>query len=147
MLDSGVALSPAPCSAESYSKALTSRSALRGGDGCRGTWGEDLHVASDIALNSVVITALCTGPGFVCRACRDCRSQHVVNAQQRMLGRILRRREKSPEGDSIWGDTSETMMSGLGIGGACSRRSVDSHAEEGLSIDGEVCEGLSGRLR
>ena len=70
-----------------------------------------------------------------------------MNAQQRMLGRILRRREKSPEGDSIWGDTSETMMSGLGIGGACSRRGVDGHAEEGLSIDGEVCEGLSGRLR
>ena len=38
-------------------------------------------------------------------------------------------------------------MWGLTIGGACSRRGVDGHAEEGLSIDGEVCEGLSGRLR
>ena len=59
----------------------------------------------------------------------------------------MSRREKSSGSASIWGDTSETMMFGLGMGGACSRRGDDSRVEEGLGVDDEGCEGLSGRSR
>ena len=38
-------------------------------------------------------------------------------------------------------------MLGLGIGGACSRRGDEGRAEEGLGVDDEGCEGLSGRSR
>ena len=63
------------------------------------------------------------------------------------VGEILRRREKSSGSASTWGDTSETMMLGLGIGGACSRRGDEGRAEEGLGVDDEGCEGHSEHSR
>ena len=63
------------------------------------------------------------------------------------LGEILSPREKLSGSASIWVDTSEIMMFGLGMGGACSRCGDDGRAEEGLGVDDEGCEGLSGRSR
>ena len=66
------------------------------------THSEQLDEASDIASGSVVMTGLRTESMF------------------RLLGDILRRREKSSGSDSIWEETSETMMLdwALGVHGA-----------------------------
>lgn len=63
-------------------------------------------------------------------------------------GEIFKRREKSSGSASRCdGDASETMILGLGMGGACSLRGEDGRAVEGLGVDEDGCEGLSGRSR
>ena len=62
------------------------------------THSEQLDEASDIASSSVVMIGLRTESMF------------------RFLGEILRRPEKSYGSDSIWEETSETMMLDLALG-------------------------------
>ena len=60
--------------------------------------GKELDAASDIVSGSVVMTGLRTESMF------------------RLLGEILRRREKSSGSDSIWKETSETIMLDWALG-------------------------------
>ena len=113
----------------------------------RGDWEDE--AASDIASGSAVITERRIGsvlglyslPGLPFAAGRAC-------AARGEWGEIFKRREKSSASASMCdGDASETMMLGLGMGGACSLRGEEGRAVEGLGVDAEGCEGRSGLSR
>ena len=97
-------------------------------------------MASDMASGPALMTSLCTG--LVSGAGAMGLAGSVVGSTPCMhsageLWENLRRQGISSVSASVWGETSEMTISGLGVGGA----------EEGLCVDDEGCEGLSGGSR